>query len=206
MVLPKQFLIRFVAYFLLGLGLVAPAASRVTCCDVGGKRTCGDPEPAQCVNKAKTEFTKGGVAKEVEAPLTAEQRAAREADIVRKKEEEKKAAEQARRDRALLDSFSSEKDFDTARDRAIADIEKNAEQAKNRLDAALKKQEKLNKEKEFFQKKPIPQDLQSQIRDNESEIAAQQKALQEKDVRIGEIRARYEADKTRYRTLKSGGK
>lgn len=204
--LPKQTFIRFAGFCLLGLGVAMPAAARIVCCDVDGKRTCGDPPPQQCLNKAKTEFSKSGVAKEVNAPLTSEQRAARDAEVVRKKEEEKKAAEQARKDRALLDSFNSEKDFDAARDRAIADIEKNAEQSKNRLDAALKKQKKLEQEKEFYQKKPMPADLLAQIKDTESEIATQQKALQEKDVRIDEIKQRYAADKQRYLQLKNGGK
>jgi hypothetical protein len=201
MVLPKQIRLCSVAFLMLGCAIAAPASARITCCDVDGKRTCGDPAPAQCLTKSKTVFNKGGVAKEVEAPLTAEQKAAREAEVVRKAEEEKKAAEQARRDRALLDSYTNEKEIDLARDRAIAEIEKNSEQANNRLDAAQKKKQKLDQEKEFYRKKPMPANLQAQIRDNESEIAAQQKALQEKDVSIAAAKARFEADKVRYRQL-----
>lgn len=192
---------------LLGLSAIAlltfhlPAAAKIVCCDVDGKRTCGDPAPPQCLNKAQTVFGKGGVAREVEAPLTAEQRAAREAEAARKEEEKKLAAEQARRDRALLDSYTNEGEIDKAHDRAIAEIEKNAEQAKNRLEVALKKQEKFEKEKEFYQKKPLPAKLQAQIGDNESEIAAQRKALEEKDAGIETVKARYEADKLRYRQL-----
>jgi chromosome segregation ATPase len=185
----------------LGLSLSVPAAARIVCCDVDGKRTCGDPPPPQCDNRAKTVFGKGGVAKEVEAPLTAEQRAARDAEEARKKEEERKAAEQARKDRALLDSYTSEKEIDAARDRSIADIEKNAEQAKNRLESAQAKQKKLEQEKEFYQKKPLPAHLKKQIDDNEREIATQQKALAQKDVDIAAVRERYAADKQRYLQL-----
>ena len=63
---------------LAGFLVAAPALAGVTCCDVDGKRTCGDPAPMQCLNKAKTVFVKGA-AKEIEAPLTPEQKAAREA-------------------------------------------------------------------------------------------------------------------------------
>lgn len=183
------------------LGLPLSAAARIVCCDVDGKRTCGDPPPTQCDNRAKTVFGKGGVAKEVEAPLTAAQRAAREAEEARKKEEEKQAAEQARKDRALLDSYSSEKEIDAARDRSIADIEKNAEQAKNRLESAQAKQQKLEQEKEFYQKKPLPAHLRKQLEDNEREIATQQKALAQKDADIAAVRERYAADKQRYLQL-----
>jgi small-conductance mechanosensitive channel len=183
---------------LLGLFLSLPAAARVTCCDVDGRRTCGDPAPPQCLDKAKTVFNKGGVAKEVEAPMTAEQRAAREAEEERRKEEERKAAEQARKDQALLASYTNAGEIDKARDRAIAEIERNATQAQNRLEAALKKQKKLEGEKEFYQKKPLPAQLEAQIKDNDSEIAAQQKALKEKDADIEAVKARFETDKARF--------
>ncbi|GAB1391875.1 hypothetical protein MASR1M60_00380 [Rhodocyclaceae bacterium] len=186
---------------LLGIAFSFPAAAKITCCDVNGKRTCGDPAPPQCLDKAKTVFDKGGVAREVERPLTQEELAAREAEKVRLAEEKKKAEELARRDRALKDSYTTEHDIDKARDRAIAEIEKNAEQAKNRLEAAEKKKIKLDQEKEFYTKKPVPANLQSQIKDNEAEIAAQQKALQQKDADIEATKARFEADKKRYREL-----
>lgn len=190
----------------IGLGLSLPATARIVCCDVNGKRTCGDPPPVQCDARAKTVFSKGGVAKEVEAPLTAEQRAAREAEETRKKEEQRKAAEQARKDRALLDSYSNEKEVDAARDRSIADIEKNAEQAKNRLESAQARQKKFEQEKEFYLKKPMPAHLKKQIEDNEAEIATQQKALAQKDVDIAAARERFEADKQRYLQLSGKAK
>lgn len=185
--------------------LAAPAVAKITCCDVDGKRVCGDPEPAQCLARAKKEFNKG-VAKDVEAPLTAEQKAAQEAEVARKKEDEKKAAEQERRDRALVASYSSEKEIDAARDRALADADKNAEQARNRLDAAQKKSASLEREKEFYKKKPMPAQLEAEVKKNEREIAEQKKALEQHAVDIDAIKARFEADKERYRKLKGGGK
>ena len=185
------------------IALPLPVSAKITCCDVDGKRTCGDPAPQQCLYKSKTEF-KGGVAKEVEAPLTPEQRAARDAAEARKKEEARVVAEQTRRDAALLASYSNEKEIDAARDRAISDIEKNASQASARLETAKKKQVKLNQEKEFYAKKPMPAQLESQIKDNDAELAAQQKILDQKEIDIAALKERYEGDKTRFRTLKNG--
>jgi hypothetical protein len=204
MVLSERSFLRVAALLVLGLGVAAPAAARITCCDVDGKRVCGDPPPQQCINKARTVFDKGGVAKAVEAPLTAEQRTARDAEVARKKEEERIAAEQTRKDSALRDSYSNEKEIDHARDRAIVEIEKNAEQAKNRLEAALNKQKTLDQEKEFYKKKPMPAALQAQVRDNASEIAAQQKALEQKDTDIAAVKERYATDKKRYIQITSG--
>lgn len=200
MVLSKFLSLRSTTFLLLGLGLALPAAARITCCDVDGKRVCGDPPPQQCVNKAKTVFT-GGTAKEIEAPLTEEQKAAREAEKTRKAEEEKQAAEQARRDRALTGSYSSEKEIDHALERSIANIEKNASQAKARLETAQNKQPELAKEKEFYSKKPMPAQLKRQVEENEKEIAAQEAILKQKDADIEAVKARFGEDKKRYQQL-----
>lgn len=180
-----------------------PAEVRVVCCEVDGKQTCGDPAPPQCLTRAKTIIRKG-VAKKEDAPLTAEQIAAREFAAARKKEEERKAAEQARKDRALLDSYSSARDIDAARDRFTADIEKNAEQAKNRLETALAKKEKLDAEKEFYLNQPMPAPLKKQIDDNAADILAQRKVLGQKDAELTTARQRFDADKQRFLLL--GGK
>ncbi|MFN3884150.1 MAG: hypothetical protein ACK4Q4_05245, partial [Rhodocyclaceae bacterium] len=116
--------------------MALPAAADIVCCDVNGKRVCGNPPPPACDSRPKIVYLKGGTVKELEAPLTPAQRAEREAEAARKKEEERKAAEQARKDRALLDSFTRVEELDAARDRAIADLEKNAEQARNRLESS----------------------------------------------------------------------
>jgi len=192
------------ALLLLGLVPSVASAALITCCDVNNQRVCGDPPPPQCLTRPKTVFKKG-VAHEVEAPPTPEQRAARAAEAAKKIEEEKRADEQARRDRALLGSYTSEKEIDLARDRALAEVEKNAAQAGARLETALKQQKKLEQDKEFYLKKPLPAQLQTQLRDNDKEIAAQQKALQEKDATTAAIRARFAADKERYRQITRTG-
>lgn len=198
MVSPNLVRFRLPALFLIACGCAMPAAARTVCCDVNGKLTCGDPPPAQCNSRAQTVYLKGGTSKAVEAPLTAEQRVAREAEEARKKEDERKAAEQARKDRALLDSYSSERDIDIARDRVIADIEKNAQDVQVRLEAAQKKQKQLAQEKEFYLKKPMPAQLQQDIANNAKELTSLQKALAQKDADIAAARERFDADKQRY--------
>ncbi|MCX8018693.1 MAG: hypothetical protein N2690_12475 [Rhodocyclaceae bacterium] len=192
---------RFIASFLLAGLLSLPAVAKITCCEADGKRVCGDPPPPQCLARTKTVYDKGGTAKEIEAPLTAEQRAAREAEAARKKEEERQAAEQARKDRALLGSYSNVKEIDAALERALAEIDKAYEQVNGRLDAAQKKQQKLKEEREFYQKRPLPAELEKQIKDNEKDIAGLQQALKEREAKIAETKARFEADKARYLQL-----
>lgn len=187
----------------VSLSAEPPAEVRIVCCDVDGKQTCGDPAPPQCLTRAKTIIRKG-VTKKEDAPLTAEQIATREFALARKKEEERKAAEQARKDRAMLDSYGSAKDIDAARERYIADIEKNAEQAKNRLESALAKKEKFDAEKEFHLNKPMPAALKKQLDDNIADIEAQRKVLGQKEAELTAARQRFDADKQRF--LQLGGK
>ncbi len=189
-----------VAGVALGALVAAPAAANITCCTVDGKRMCGNPAPPQCLARERTEI-KGGVARQIEAPPTAEQRAARAEAEARKKEEEKRIAEAKRRDRALLASYSNEDEIDRAMKRSLAEIERNAQQAQNRLEAALNQKNRLEQEKEFYANKPLPEKLQAQIKDNEAEIAAQRQVLQSKEADIAAVRARFEADRQRFREL-----
>ena len=101
------------------------AQAVVYCCDdASGKKLCGDYLPAACRGRAYEERdSKGFVSKLVEAPLTEEQQAKREAERLRKIEADKQAAEDRRRAMALLSAYSSDKDIDKARDREIADIQ-----------------------------------------------------------------------------------
>jgi hypothetical protein len=180
----------------------AHAARRTYCCDdKTGRRICGDTLPEQCEGRAYRLTDEKGVVKHVEAPLTAEQKAQRDADAARKKEEEKQAAEQRRKDMALLNSYTNEKDIDAIRDRAIAEVEKIIKQAQDKIDVAQKRKLTLDKEAEFYLKKPMPDALKSQIRENEAELQGQKKIIDDKRQEIETLKLKFEDEKRRYREL-----
>ena len=194
---------RLCAALLAGMAVSLPAAARTYCCtDKAGHKYCGDSLPEQCEGAYK-EFGEKGV-RNVEAPLTAEQKAQREAEAARKKEAERVANEQRRKDQALLNTYGNEKDIDLLRDRAVADIEASSKQAQEKYEKAIKRKQQLEKELEFYAKKPVPDSLKSQIKENETEIQAQTKALDGKKKDIEDVRARFEDDRKRYRTLMDG--
>lgn len=184
----------------------APAAAqgRTTycCTDDGGKQTCSDVLPKQCYGRAYREINAQGVTtRRIDAPLTAEQRAQKEADAKKAKEEEARRLEQDRRNRALLATYASEQDIDYVRDRTVADIEKAIDGLRVKQDELAKRKQQLDTEAEFYKKKPMPPQLQSQMRDNEIEMKAQQAVIDGRQKEIGVVRARYEEEKTRYREL-----
>ena len=191
----------FASSALLAMG--AAAQTRIYCCDdANGRKVCGDFLPTACQGRAYEERdNRGFVSKKVEAPLTAEQQARRTAELARKEEEAKRAAEERRRNLALLATYSSEKDINSARDRALAEIDKNMKQSEQRLEEANKRKKKLESDKEFYKGKALPEQVKADIRDNEKEIAAQKAAVAAKSKEMDEVRSRFADEKKRYLEL-----
>ena len=185
------------------LALGAAAQTRIYCCDdANGRKVCGDYKPAACEGRAYEERNnRGEVSNRFEAPLTEEQQARRDAEAAKKEEEKKKAAEERRRTIALMQTYSSEKDINSARDRVLSEVGNNLKQAQQRLEDANKKKQKLDSEKEFYKGKPLPEQLKSQIRDNDKEIKAQKASVEAKIKEMEEVRARFAEERKRYLEL-----
>jgi hypothetical protein len=192
---------------LAGLAAFASPATAVTfCCnDDNGRRLCGDILPWQCAKRAHQEYNSLGVMiRQHDAPLTAEQRAQQRAETIRKKEAERLAAEEDRRNRALLASYPSVADIDAKRERNIEEAGKGLHELQLRLTAALQRRDELAREAEFFQKRPMPADLKTGIRDNTAELAGLQADVETKKKEIAEIQARFDEEKKRYLSLSKG--
>ena len=191
----------FAASAVYSLGVTAQV--RIYCCDdAKGRKVCGDFLPPACQGRAYEERdTRGFVSKVVEAPLTPEQQARRDAEKAKKEEEAKKAGEERRKVLALLSTYSSEKDITTARDRALAEVEQNMKQSQQRLEDARKKKVKLDSEKEFYKGKTLPDSVKADVRENEKEIKAQQAAVDGRLKDMEEIRTRFAEERKRYLEL-----
>jgi hypothetical protein len=191
------------AFPTLALALFAlPAAARIYCCnDDRGRKICGDIVPAQCQSRAYNEFNTQGVLKKThEAPLTPEQRVQREADLARKKAEEHEAAELARRDKAMMASYSSVADIDAKHNRTVAAARAEIKAAEEGLEGAYARQSKLQKNVERYgnEKKPIPDILKANLRDGQGDIQARQISLEAKRNELVKIENDYVRDRRRY--------
>lgn len=191
----------FVSTTLLALG--AAAQTRIYCCnDANGRKVCGDFLPTACQGRAYEERdNRGFVSKKVDAPLTPEQQARRDAETAQKEADAKKAAEERRRTLALMSTYSSVKDIDSVRDRNLAEIDKGIKDAEKRLDEAMKKKQKLDGDKEFYKGKPLPDSVKAQVRENDKEIQAQQKTVADQTKEKEEVRSRFAEEKKRYLEL-----
>lgn len=192
---------------LLAFALVTttlPADARTYCCkDDGGHRVCGDVLPPQCMSRSYQEFnSQGVVSKEYEGPLTPEQRAQRQAEMTRKKEEDRKAADQNRRDRALLASYTSVRDIELKRDRMVADLQGSLHLSEDRYRDALERQLQLKQKVDAMGKKqPVPELIKLQMRKSDTEVSTHQEAIESKKQDIAAVQERFEQDKQRYLAL-----
>ncbi|HUW49872.1 MAG TPA: DUF4124 domain-containing protein [Sulfuricella sp.] len=196
---------RYIVSLLMLTLLSFPAAAKMyKWVDENGKTHFGDTIPPQYANQGNVELSKEGlVIKKTDAALTPEQRKAREDEQARKKEEERKKEEQQRRDRALLNTYTTEKEIDLVRDRnlqqgtlQIQGTELRIKQVQPRLDESRKKAGTFT-----ARNKPVPAYLQQEVQETEKEMQHLQEMVKQRRQEMEAIRARFEDDKKRFREL-----
>ena len=188
----------------------APAAAQermYKCVDARGKTYYTQVPPPECLGRDTQELNKSGslIRKNPAViPLTPAQEQAREAERKKKIEEEERSKEERRKNLALLNTYSSEKDIDEARARALEEAKVAIEATERSIAGAQKRREELEAEKEFYAKKPMPLKLKLDISNTEIEIKNQTSLLDAKKKEISTINAKYDEDKRRYVELTSG--
>ncbi|MBK5104463.1 MAG: DUF4124 domain-containing protein [Burkholderiales bacterium] len=184
----------------------APASAQtrmIKCKDSKGRTYYTQTPPPECLGKEMEELSRqGSVLKKREAALTPEQRDEREAEQQRKEEQDALAKEEKRKNQALLNTYSSEKDIEDGRLRALKQAEQATKEIEKRIVEAHKREKTLAAEKEFYVKKPMPKKLREDISNNESDLQLQQNALAGRKKELEDINAKYDEDLRRYREIK----
>lgn len=199
-----------------GLVLTATQAGAQTimkCVDEKGVTHYGNPLPPQCAKSEIKELSgQGTVKKTVDRPLTPEEIKAREDELIRTKDERRKQEDIQRRDRALVATYGAEKEFDVSRDKALDVINARQKTSQNRLKELEDYQKKLNAELEFYKDgksktskgKDIPADLAQNVARTKRDLEATKESIQRMEDEKKNIHSQFEADKQRWRDLKSG--
>lgn len=160
--------------------------------------------PPEAVNRSSTELDRRGrqLKQNEAAPKPEEIKAAQE-QAEQRKVEEKKAYEQHRRDNALMNTYTSEAEIDTARDRnlsaptaMIKGMEPRVKQLQTRVDSLKRNAEALTKAG-----KPVPEATREDLAAAEQELAGATAEYKAKQAEIQRISDKYMADKARYREL-----
>jgi hypothetical protein len=189
-----------VSALLLASPLVFGQTHTYCCTDAGGRRACGDTLPQVCYERAYREVTpQGRVLREIEAPMTTEQRTKRDAELKVQRDKAIKEAEAKRRDRVLLDSYATVEEIDTRRDREVAQIATDLKRAKAQEADLLAARAKLEKLKPASG--AIPRDVVEDLMTNTSELTAVRSIIDSKQRDIDATRARFEADHNRFLEL-----
>lgn len=191
---------RFLPLLLLALPFSLQA--KTYCCEVNGRTYCDEGLPAACYGKAHRELNaQGQTVRQIEAPLTPEQQARRDAEQARQREEEERLKEEERRNRKLIGMYPTLKDLDETHARMTDDMQKGLEQAKKRLSDLQTSRKKLDEEAEFYKKKAMPPALLKQMKASDRDIAAQETIIKERQDDIAQSKVKFAEERTRYITL-----
>jgi hypothetical protein len=188
-------------------------AKSYRCVAKDGKKYYGSMRPPQCMDVVTEALSaQGMVIGRIDAPLTAEQRTAREAAAQQnaaadqaRREAENAAKVQARRDQALLQTYASERDIESVRQRAIADNNLAMAQVEARIATLKKRQDALAKEAAVIkaggkQRDTFEQDVKAVAYD----LQLQERLLESRKREADTINARYDEETRKYRALTQG--
>jgi len=183
------------------------------CVTQAGRKYYGSTIPPQCQGELVEALSaQGTLLFRIEPPLTAEQRAAKEAEERKAAEAEaanrevQRAAEvQARRDRALLQTYTDEQDIERVRQRALASNREASAQVEARVAQLRNRQGNLAKEAEKYPNpSEAPEKLRQDIKALAYDLSLQEQLLASRKREAAEINARYDEEKRKYRLLTHG--
>jgi len=172
------------------LPMIADAQS-YRCVGKDGKKYYGQSVPPQCAGQPIEQLNAQGlVVKKIDAQATADARAKMEAEDAERKKREAVSKEEGRRDRALLATYTSEKDIEDARTRALAGNREQVAESEAKI-AALKK------------RRSAPGENVAAI---DADMKAQEGLLAVKKREANAVNARYDEDRKRFLELNKKGK
>jgi len=184
----------------------AAEAQSYRCVGKDGKKYYGQSLPPQCLGQPAEQLNaQGMVVKRIDPQASTVDRATKEADDVERKKREAISKEQGRRDRALLATYTSDKDVESARARALEDNQRAVKEIEGKIAAMKKRQGELAKELKSQQgKDKPPARLEQDITNNEIDLKAQEGLLAAKRKEVDSVNAKYDDDKKRYLELTKG--
>jgi DNA repair exonuclease SbcCD ATPase subunit len=189
--------------FVCAAGTAAGAGGMYKWVDDQGVVHYTDRIPPESVSKGATVLDKQGRSvKTIDPAPTAEQRKAIEAEAERQRDVAKANAEQARRDRALTQSFSSEAEIDVARARAISTMEGQLTTIGAYIADMSRRKQDLEQRKAGYASKPVPAQVDTELNSVTEELARQNALQAQKKEALAAIGKKYDADKKRWQEIK----
>ena len=194
------------AMLVMAQSVLAQTAGRIyTCKDASGKTITSDRPLPECQGREGRVLSKTGTTVQtIEAPLTDEQKAAREAEEEKKKETAVVRAEQLRRDKALLGTYQNLDDLESKRQRALLQVEREMRESEKRMSLLEKTEQENKQEQEFYKRKQMPVELKRRVDENEGALRAEKLLLVSKKGEIVQVNQKFDDDKRRFTELTVG--
>jgi hypothetical protein len=184
-------MLRAVFFVALAMLPAAALAQSYRCVGADGKKYYGQAVPRACIGQPVEQLdARGIIVKRIDPVRSAEDRAKKEAEEEDNRKRAAAAKEQGRKDNALLASYTSEKDIEIARARALEGSQRAANDLEQRI-AALKK------------RRGAPD---ADAKGIDAELNTQEAALAARRKEMATINARYDEDKKRYIEITTRGK
>jgi hypothetical protein len=199
----------FTAAALLITPLAAQAQPReqytYRCVGKDGKKHYGQTIPNECLGMRLEMLNQQGfVVKRIDPEGDEKARLAKEEEAQKKRDAEAAIKDSQRRSRALLATYTSEKDIQDSRERALVENKNQMQEVEGRIAEIKKRKDRSQKELELFKssgKGNPPERLKEEINIAELDLKAQESVLLAKKKDADVINARYDEDLKRYREL-----
>ncbi|MDZ4102635.1 MAG: DUF4124 domain-containing protein [Hydrogenophaga sp.] len=194
--------------WVVGVGMWSLASAQAqgiyTCTDSKGRRITSDRPIVECLDREQRQLGKTGIVRQVVPPsYTADERAKLEDKQRVENEIKARAAEEKRRERALLIRYPNQAVHDKERVEALAQIDE-VIAAVNKREVALKQQRKeVEAELEFYQADPskAPFWLRRKLEDSDKQMAVQKRFLEEQAQEKLRINQRFDEELLKLRQL-----
>jgi hypothetical protein len=171
------------------------------CVGNDGKKYYGQTLPQQCLGRPVELINKQGlVVKRIDHEGDEKARLAKEAEAEKQRELELAAKDAQRRHRALLATYSNEKEIEDARTRDLREHQRQVRDVQDKIDAIKKRQQQFQAELALFKGADGdgPTRLKQEIVNANIDLRAQQTLLDAKKKDAVGINARYDEDRKRY--------
>jgi uncharacterized protein YifN (PemK superfamily) len=191
------------ATLFIGAAFSLPATAKMyKWVDDKGTTHYGETIPPEYANKDRVEMEKGRVTKKVEI-LSAEDRQAQKEAEDKKSKEDQAALDLKRRDATLINTYSNPDEIDLARKRNLQQVEARISSNQSQLKMARASLTGLQQEaeKRTQANKPVPESLQEDLHQSQSQVAKLQKNLDKSLAEKAAVEAKFDAEKTRYKEL-----
>jgi len=173
--------------------------------DENGQTHFGDKIPAQYLKKEHHELNEqGATIKQYDAAETEEQIAARRQKERIAREAKKKADIQAKRDRVLLDTYTTERDLVAARDARLDAIGSQMQLSESIIADAEKKLDLTEKQMTQIKAagREVPKNIKDKMSREEKQLATQKKIASDHKERQEKITQQFDGYIERFRELK----